>query len=40
MKIRREIEELIFKPINQFIDDMDKFEEKELMKKRPLAKNY
>ena len=40
MKIRREIEELIFKPINQFIDDMDKFEEKELMKKRLLAKNY
>ena len=34
-----EREEPFLKPINISIDDMDKFEEKEMMKKRSLAKN-
>ena len=39
IKIRREIKELFFKTINTSIDDMDKFEQKEMMKKRSLTKN-
>ena len=39
IKIRKEIEELFFKPIKASIDHMDKLEEKEMMKKTPLAKN-
>ena len=38
-KNRKEIETLFLKPINVSIDDMDKFEEKEMTKKRPFAKN-
>ena len=37
IKIRREIEDLFFKPIIVSIDDMDKLEEKE-MKKRLFTK--
>ena len=33
------MEELFFKPIKASIDNMDKFEEKEMMKKTPFAKN-
>ena len=36
VKIKREIEELFFKPIIVCIDDMDKFEEKEMIKIRPI----
>ena len=36
VKIKREIEELFFKPIIVSIDDMDKFEEKELKKIRSI----
>ena len=41
IQIRKEIEELYFKPINIYIyiDIMDKFEEKGLTKKTPLAKS-
>ena len=39
IKIRREIKELFFKTINTSIDDMDKLEQKEMMKKRSLTKN-
>ena len=35
-KIKREIEELFFKQIIAFIDDMDKFEQKEMSKIRPI----
>ena len=34
-----EIEELFFKPIDVSIDDMDKFQEKEMTKKRPFGKS-
>ena len=36
VKIKREIEELFFKLITVSIDDMDKFEQKEMKKKRPI----
>ena len=36
VKIKREIEELFFKPIIVSIDDMDKFEKKEVKKMRPI----
>ena len=39
IKIRKEIEELFLKPINVSIDDMGKFEEKEMIKKRPFVKS-
>ena len=39
IKIRKEIEELLFKPTNASMEDMDKFEEKETMRKKQLAKN-
>ena len=39
IKIRKEIKELFNKPINVSIDDMDNFEEKEMMKKGTLEKN-
>ena len=35
VKIEREIEKLFFKPITVSIDDMDKFEQKEMKKKSP-----
>ena len=37
-KNKNEIEGLFLKPINASIGDMEKFEEKEMTKKRPLAK--
>ena len=36
LKIKREIEELFFKPIIVSIDDMDKFEQKEMKKISPI----
>ena len=36
IEIKREIEELSFKPIIVSIDDMGKFEEKEMKKIRPI----
>ena len=35
VKIKKEIEELFFKPIIVSIDEMDKFEQKEMKKIRP-----
>ena len=35
VKIKREIEELFFKLIIVSVDDMNKFEEKDVKKKRP-----
>ena len=37
-KIRKEVEELFFKIVIVSIDNRDKFDEKEMMKKRPSAK--
>ena len=39
IKIRRLAEELFFKPTIVFIDNIVKFKEKEMMKRRPFAKN-
>ena len=36
VKIKREIEELYLKPITVSLDDMDKFEQKEMKKIRPI----
>ena len=36
VKIKREIEEPIFKPIIVSIEDIDKFEQKEMKKIRPI----
>ena len=36
VKIKREMEEVFFKPIIVSIDDMDQFEEKEMKKIRPI----
>ena len=36
VKIKREIEELFFKPIIMSIGDMDKFEQREMKKIRPI----
>ena len=36
VKIKREIEELFFKPIIVSVDDMNKFEQKDIKKKRPI----
>ena len=40
VKIKRVIEELFFKPIIVYIDDMDKFEEKEIIKIREIKKTW
>ena len=40
MKIKRETEELFFKPIIVSIDYMDKFDQKEMMKIRPIKSNW
>ena len=37
MKIKKEIEELFYRPTNMSIIEMNKFEEKEMMKKRTCA---
>ena len=36
VKIKRDIEELFFKPIIVSIDDIDKFKQKEMKKVRPI----
>ena len=36
VKIKREIEEIFYKPIIVPLDDMDKFEQKEMKKIRPI----
>ena len=40
VKNEREIEELFFKPIIVSIDDMDKFEQKEMKKIRPIKNTW
>ena len=40
VKIKKEIEELFFKPIIVFKDDKDKFEEKEIKKIRPVKNTW
>ena len=40
VKIKREIDELYFKPIIVSIDDMDRFEEKEMKKIRPIKNTW
>ena len=39
-KIKREIEELFYKPITVFKDDMNKFEKQEMKKVMPIKKNW
>ena len=39
VKFRKKIEDLFFKPINTSMNDLNKFEEKEMAKKKPLAKS-
>ena len=39
VQIKREIEDLLFKPIIVSIDDMKKFEQNEMEKKRPINNN-
>ena len=39
VKLKREVEDLFFKPIMVSIDDMDKFEQKEMKKIRPIKNN-
>ena len=40
LKIKREIEELFFKPVIVSIDDIDKFERKEMKKIRPIKNTW
>ena len=40
VKIKRDIEELIFKPIMVSIDDIDKFEQKEMKKIWPIKNTW
>ena len=40
VKVKREIEELFFKPIFVSIDDMDKFEQKEMKKIWPTKNTW
>ena len=40
VKIKREIEDLFFKPIIVSIEDMDKFEQKEMKKIRPIKNSW
>ena len=40
VKIKREIEELLFKPIIVSIDDMYKFEQKEMKKIKPIKNTW
>ena len=40
VKIKRETEELFFKPITVSINDMDKFEQKEMKKIRPIKTTW
>ena len=36
VKIKREMEQIFFKPINLSIDDMEKFDQKDMDKKSPI----
>ena len=40
VNIKREIEELFFKPVIVSTDDMDKFEQKEMGKIRPIKNTW
>ena len=40
VKIKRDIEELFFKPIIVSIDDIDKFKQKEMKKVRPIKNTW
>ena len=40
LRIKREIEKLFFKPMVVSIDDLDKFEQKELKKIRPIKNTW
>ena len=40
LRIKREIEKLFFKPMIVSIDDLDKFEQKELKKIRPIKNTW
>ena len=40
VKIKTEIEELFFKPIIVSIDDMNKFEQKEMKKIKPIKNTW
>ena len=40
VKIKREIEKLFFKPVIVSIDDLDKFEQKEMEKIRPIKSTW
>ena len=40
VKIKRDIEELYFKPIIVSVDDMDKLEQKEMKKIRPIKNTW
>ena len=40
VKTKTEIEELFFKPLSVSEDDMDKFEQKEMKKKRPVKDTW
>ena len=40
VEIKREIEELFFKPITVSIEDIDKFEQKEMKKIRPIKNTW
>ena len=40
VKLKREIEELFFKPIAVSIDDMDSFEKNEMKKVRPVKNTW
>ena len=39
-KIKRDVEELFYKPITVSKDNMDKFEEQEMKKISPIKKNW
>ena len=40
LRIKREIEKLFFKPIIVLMDDMDKFEQKEIKEIRPIKNSW
>ena len=40
VKIKREMEQIFFKPINLSIDDMEKFDQKDMDKKRPIKNTW
>ena len=40
LRIKREIEKLFFKPVIVLMDDMDKFEQKEIKEIRPIKNSW